>query len=370
MQITKKEIDAVNIVLSLDIVKADYSEAVEKQIKEARKRIQMPGFRKGMVPASLVRKQYGMSITVDEVNKLINDSLYNYIRENKINVLGEPMVDESQEPVDFETAEQFTVSFKIAVAPEFELAISSNDKVPYYNIKATDEMIEQQIKGYQNQYGEYVKDEEAEPAAEGEEPKEPKGHVVPAELNEDLFTKVFGEECKDEAAFRAKVVEVIESQLKVNSEYRFQEDVRNTFCAKVGELQFPEETLKAWLLKKEEMKEPEKLDENFPKMMEDLKWQLIEEKIVEQNEIKVSDDDVKAEAASAIMRQMAMYGMTNIPEEYMNSYIDSIVKDPKQVGQYRDAAVTRKIMETVRGIVTIEPQDISFDDFSKMYEKK
>ena len=161
MNITKKVVDDVNIVLSLDIEKADYADAVEKQIKQVRKNAQMPGFRKGMVPAGLIRKQYGMQITIDEVNKLINDTMYKYIAENKINVLGEPMVDESQEPVDFATAENFTVSFAIAIAPEFELKLDDSVSVPYYTIKVSDEMVEQQVKAYQGQLGSYVSAEEA-----------------------------------------------------------------------------------------------------------------------------------------------------------------------------------------------------------------
>ena len=154
MNITKKVVDDVNIVLSLDIEKADYAEAVEKQIKETRKKVQMPGFRKGMVPASLVKRMYGTQIVIDEVNKLINDSMYKYIADNKLNVLGEPMVAQDQKPVDFANEENFTVSFDIAIAPEFSLTVDKSVKVPYYNIKVNDEMIDNQVKAYQTQYGE------------------------------------------------------------------------------------------------------------------------------------------------------------------------------------------------------------------------
>ena len=156
MNITKKVVDDVNIVLSLDIEKADYAEAVEKQIKETRKKVQMPGFRKGMVPANLIKRMYGTQIVIDEVNKLINDSMYKYIADNKLNVLGEPMVAKDQKPVDFANEENFTVSFDIAIAPEFALTVDKSVKVPYYNIKVTDEMIDNQVKGYQTQYGEYT----------------------------------------------------------------------------------------------------------------------------------------------------------------------------------------------------------------------
>ena len=147
MNITKKVVDDVNIILSLEIVKADYNDAVEKAIKDARKNMQMPGFRKGMVPASLVRKRFGTEIKVDEVNKLINKGLMDYINENKVNVLGEPMVDDSQERVDLATADDFTISFAIAVAPEFTLTLDNSVKVPYYTIKVDDKMVENQVEG-------------------------------------------------------------------------------------------------------------------------------------------------------------------------------------------------------------------------------
>ncbi|MBP5763754.1 MAG: hypothetical protein J6W47_01435 [Bacteroidales bacterium] len=160
MKVTKKVVDDVNIVLELDIEKADYAEAVEKELKDARKRIQMPGFRKGMVPAGMVKKMYGQQITVDEVNKLINKSMYDYIAENKLNVLGEPMVSEDMQPVDFATAEQFTVKFDLAIAPEFELKLDGA-KVPYYTIKVSDKMVDEQVEGLRNRFGEVVSADEA-----------------------------------------------------------------------------------------------------------------------------------------------------------------------------------------------------------------
>ena len=447
MNITKKVVDDVNIVLSLEIEKADYADAVEKQIKQIRKNAQMPGFRKGMVPAGLIRKQYGMQVTVDEVNKLINDSMYKYISENKLNVLGEPMVDESQEPVDFATAEKFTVNFAIAIAPEFELTLDNSVKVPYYTIKVSDEMVEQQIKAYQGQFGEFTKVEEAceddvikgdiakldlegnlveggivmegatvypkymqgeeekakfngakkfasvdfNPAAAynnnaneiasllGKKKEEVEGitanfrftiteinHRVEAELNEELFTKVFGDECKTEEQFKENVKNLIANQLSGNSEYKFSIDSRKVLCEQVGALKFPEESLKKWLLAKDEKRDAEKLNEDFPKMMEDLTWQLIEEKIVEKNEIKLTDDDLKAEARIMIQAQMAQYGMASVPEEYLAQYAESVLKDEKQRGQLRDSAITRRILAVVKEAVTLDNKEVSVEEFSEL----
>lgn len=447
MNITKKVVDDVNIVLSLDIEKADYAEAVEKQIKQVRKNAQMPGFRKGMVPVGLIRKQYGMQITIDEVNKLINDSMFKYIRENNLNVLGEPMVDESQEPVDFATAENFTVSFAIALAPAFELALDENITVPYYTIKVSDEMVENQIKAYQNQFGEYAKAEEAceddvikgniaeldaegnlveggivvegatvypkymknddekakfngakkfasvdfNPAAAydnneaeiasllGKKKEEVAGitanfrftideinHHELAEVNEELFKKVFGDECATEEEFKAKVADMISKQLESNSNYKFSLDARKQLIEGVGALKFPEETLKKWLLAKNEKSDPEKLNEEFPQMMEDLTWQLIEEKIVSANNMKIDENDLKNEARIMIQIQMAQYGMSNIPAEYLDQYADSVLKDDKQRAQLRESAVTRRVLDIVRNTVTLDKKEVTIEEFQEL----
>lgn len=447
MNVTKKVVDDVNIVLSLNIDKADYAEAVEKQIKQVRKNAQMPGFRKGMVPAGLIRKQYGMQITVDEVNKLINDTMYKYIAENKINVLGEPMVDESQEPVDFATAENFTVSFAIAIAPEFELKLDDSVKVPYYTIKVSDEMLENQTKAYQNQFGEFVKAEEAceddvikgdiaeldaegnlveggismegatvypkymksddekakfngakkfasvdfNPAAAyegneaeiasllGKKKEEVAGitanfrftiteinHHELAPVNEELYKKVFGDECTTEEQFKTKLTELISNQLVSNSNYKFSLDARDILLEQVGDLKFPEESLKKWLLAKDEKRDAEKLNEEFPQMMKDLTWQLIEEKIVAANDVKISEEDIKAEARVMIQVQMAQYGMSNIPAEYLEQYAESVLKDEKQRAQLRDSAVTRRILDIVRNTVTLDQKEVTLEEFQEL----
>jgi len=448
MNITKQIVDDVNIVLSLEIVKADYAEAVEKTLRETRKKVQMPGFRKGMVPAGLVKKMYGTEITVDEVNKLINKSMYEYISENKLNVLGEPMVSEEQQPVDFATAENFTVKFDIAIAPEFNLTLDNSVSVPYYTIKVSDEMKNQQIEGMRNQFGETVSAEEAcaddvikgniaeldldgnikedgivaegatvfpryfnsddekakfegakkfasvdfNPAAAynnnekeiasllQKKAEEVAGitanfrftiteinHRQVAELNEDFFKKCYGEECTTLEAFEAKVVEGIEGQLAQNSEYKFSIDAQAALKAQVGTLTFPEKSLKKWLLAKDENRDAEKLEQDFPKMMEDLTWQLIEEKIVAANDIKLTDEEIKAEARIAVAAQMAQYGMSNIPTEYLDQYAESVVKDEKQRGQLRDQAIARKIMAVIKSAVKINQKKVSLDEFNKLF---
>ena len=157
MNVTVENVDKVSALLTVKIEKADYQERVEKALKSFRKNAQMPGFRKGMVPASLVKKMYGKSALAEEVNKLLSESVYKYIEENKLNILGEPLPNEDKQPeVNFDTQEDFTFLFDIALAPDFKVEVSAADTIPYYNIEVTDEMVDSQVKQYTQRAGEYV----------------------------------------------------------------------------------------------------------------------------------------------------------------------------------------------------------------------
>ena len=159
MKITFDCPDKINGVLTMTVEPADYQEKVEKTLKDYRKKAQVPGFRPGMVPMGMIKKQYGTAVKVDEVNRLLGEKLYEYVRENKIQMLGEPLPSEKQQPQDFEKDEELTFVFDIAVAPEFKVALSGKDKVAYYTITVDDKLIDQQVQMYASQGGEFVKAE-------------------------------------------------------------------------------------------------------------------------------------------------------------------------------------------------------------------
>ena len=152
--------DKINGLLTMTIEPADYQEKVEKTLKDYRKKAQVPGFRPGNVPMGLIKKQYGTAVKVDEVNKLLGEKLYEYVRENKIQMLGDPLPNtEKQQPQDFEKDGDLTFVFDIAVAPEFEAKLSGRDKITYYTITVDDKMIDQQVDMYASQAGEFTKAE-------------------------------------------------------------------------------------------------------------------------------------------------------------------------------------------------------------------
>ena len=159
MNITFENPDKVNGLLTITVEKEDYQEQVEKTLKNYRKKAQVPGFRPGMVPMGMIKKQYGTAVKVDEVNRLLGEKLQSYILDNKIHMLGEPLPSEKQTPQDLEQDGPFTFMFDIAVAPEFTAELTAKDKVDYYAIKVDDKLIDQQVQMYASQAGEFVKAE-------------------------------------------------------------------------------------------------------------------------------------------------------------------------------------------------------------------
>jgi trigger factor len=162
MNVDKQVIDPVNAVIKIQLQKADYQDKVENTLKTYRKKANIPGFRPGNVPSGLIKKMYGKAVLADEVQNAVSQALYNYIKENKLNVLGEPLPSETQAAVDFETQEDFEFSFDIALAPELEFTLNKKDSVPYYTIKVTDEMVNEQVKNMSARNGSYVQVEKSE----------------------------------------------------------------------------------------------------------------------------------------------------------------------------------------------------------------
>lgn len=158
MNVSLQNIDKVSALLTVKLEKADYQEKVDKSLKTFRQKANLPGFRPGMVPMGLIKKQYGKAILAEEVNKVLQDAVYNYIKENNVNILGEPLPnEEKQQPVDFDTMEEFEFVFDIALAPEFKAELTDKDKLDYYTIEVTDEMVDKQVSMYTQRGGKYDK---------------------------------------------------------------------------------------------------------------------------------------------------------------------------------------------------------------------
>ncbi|MDU1889082.1 MAG: trigger factor [Dysgonomonas sp.] len=161
MNVSLTNVDSVNAIIQVTIAKEDYQEKVDNALKTFRKKANVPGFRPGTVPVGMVKKMYGKSILAEEINKMVGENLYNYIQENKLNVLGEPLPnEEKQQPIDFAVEGDYDFFFDIALAPEMKLSLTKKDKIKYYKIDVNEELVEKQIESYKANYGKYDKIDE------------------------------------------------------------------------------------------------------------------------------------------------------------------------------------------------------------------
>ena len=452
MNITFENPDKINGQLTITVEKEDYQEQVEKTLKNYRKRAQVPGFRPGMVPMGMIKKQYGTAVKVEEINRLLGDKLMEYIRENKIQMLGEPLPSEKQEPQDLEQDGPFTFMFDIAVAPEFKVELTGRDKVDYYTITVDDKLIDQQVQMYASQGGEFVKadvfsgndtltgdlrqldkkgntleggittesgmimpayikdeaqkklfdgckpgdiitfnpkkaypDNDAEVAAllkvDKEQVKDLDSdfsyqvteirHFQPAEVNQQLFDRVFGEgTVTDEKSFRQKIADSLQAQLVQNSDYKFLLDIRAHMEKKVGKLEFPEALLKRVMLQNNKDKGADFVEKNFEGSINELKWHLIKEQLVAAQEIKVEEADLKAVAKEVVRQQFAQYGMANVPDDVLEQYADEQMKKRENLDNYVDRAVDQKLMEKLKTVVKLNEKKVTLDEFNKMMQEK
>lgn len=163
MKISFENVDKVSALLTLNIEKKDYEDKVKTALKDFSKKASLPGFRPGKVPASLIQKRFGTEVKAEEINKLLSEEVNKYIRENKINMLAEPLPNEEKTPaMDFETQDDFTFAFDIALAPDFDAKLSKKDKLTYYDIKVDDALVDQQVQSYCQRGGQHVKAESYE----------------------------------------------------------------------------------------------------------------------------------------------------------------------------------------------------------------
>ena len=450
MNVSLNNIDATKGIVKLEIVKADYAEKVEKSLKSFRQKANVPGFRKGMVPMGMVKKMYGKHVLVEEVNKLVSEGLYNYIRENNVNILGEPLPNETeQKEINFDTQEEFEFCFDVALAPEIHIELAKADKLPYYQASIDEEMVNKQVQAYQANFGNYdqvddveekdlvkgrvaelengapkeggivvenavlmpmyIKDEaekakfiganknsvvvfnpnkayegaEAEIASFLKVDKEAVAGITGdfsfeiqevtrhknAELNQELFNKVFGEGVvNSEDEFKNKIREALAEQFAPQSDYKFLIDARDLLVAKAGEMAFAEDLLKRWLLVANEKNTKEKIDEDYPKIIEDLKYHLIKENLVKSNGLKVEDADIEEFAKRVAKAQFAQYGMLSVPEDVLANYAKDILKNKQTLQNVIDRAVEEKLAAWLKEQVELDVKEISADEFNKLLE--
>ena len=450
MNVTKTQIDDLNAVIKIELVKEDYAVGVDKKLKDYQKTAAIDGFRKGKVPMGIVRKMHGQSLKVDEINKVIGTALSNYIQENKLNILGEPLPNEENQKELNLDEDNYEFFYDIALSPEVNVNMTKREKVSNYIIDVTEEMLQKQIDGLLESNGTledvevaegtefmkgelielnekfekkedgidnmdaslsllHMKDEaslekfknkkvgeevifdavksypnEADFASMCGVSKEEAKNVGPnfcfvikvikrnkkAELNEELFTKLFGAgEVKDEAAFTDRVKADIAKQLEGHSEYRFAIDAKQKLIDKNKDIVLPEKFLKRWILATNEKMTQEQVDADFAGYRDEFMWQLIKTAVITKNEVKVETEDVKAIAREVAAAQLQQYGVYGLADDQLDGFADKLLQDEKQSKSMYDRALEKKVMFVIKDSFKVEDQIISMEEFEKLFEK-
>lgn len=454
MNISFENPDKINGVLKVTIEKDDYQGEVDKTLKNYRKQANIPGFRKGQAPMGMIKRQFGMQVKMDVINKVLGEKLNGYIIDNKIAMLGAPMPNAAQVEQDLEKDGPFEFIFDIAVAPEINIEINGNDEVDHYSIEVDDKLVDQQIDMFRSRSGhydkvddydasqndmlkgdlreldaegnakedgivveqavlmpEYIKVEDQQKLFDGAtvgsvitfNPKKayPESNAeiksllkisdeqaealesdftylvtevsrfVKADVNQELFDQVYGEgNVKDEADFRQKVADSIKDQFANDEEFKFMLDVRKYAENKVGEVTFPDELLKRIMKSNNPDKDDKFIEDNFAASVNELKWSLIKNELLKANNIKVEKEDVLKVCKDVARMQFAQYGMSNVPDEYLDNYVQQIMKDEKNLDSYVERASDVKLAEALKKVVKLNEKNVTLDEFNKLMSEK
>jgi trigger factor len=450
MKITQSKIKDLMANISVEVIATDYIDKVEKALKDYRKTAQIPGFRKGKTPMGIINKKYRVSVVVEEVNKLLQDELYKYITEQKLRVLGSPMPIDSK-PIDWENSDIFNFEYEVGLAPEFDVKITSKDKLNYYKIEADTKLVEHYCNDIAKRYGkmsnpefsvegdlifcnieqlditgkimpngikneatvsmDYIADSEIKKQFLGLQKddlltinvmKSFTNHsdlaamlnvdhsaihnltsedfqftvknvnrLEPAELNIELFDKVYGPgSVENKKDFKAKVKAETEVQFIGESDRMLKNDVVTYFIDKL-KLSMPNEFLKRWLVQTSEQPiTMEMLENEYDKYAKSLQWQLIENKILENYEIKVTQDDVLVHAKKLIGIQMKQYGQPEGDDNQLTEIASNILKNEDEKKKLYDQIFDERTLSVYKENFKLNEKSISYDDFVKLASEK
>lgn len=445
MNISQEKIDSLNAVVTINIKPEDYQPRVEKAIKDHAKKAKIPGFRPGMVPPAHIKKMYGKSILVDEVNNLLSDTLNNYINEQQLEVLGQPLpkMDDSKQ-YNWDFADDFEFNYEVGLAPAFEVDFSSKDKVTQYVIKADKETLESRIKNIRKSYGkmtnpdvsadgdvlyaelvqlspdgsvfdggvsnttsvrlDQVQDEKVKKSLIGlkkgdevtldiqkaynndatriaailkvddETAAELKSNfrltvknvnrLEESDLNQEFFDKLFGEgTVTTEEEFRTKITEEVETMFAQDAERRLQNDLYKLAIEKAT-FQLPDEFLKRWLKATNEKLTEEELTGGYEDFAKNLKWTLLENKIIKDNKIEIKYEEVFAAAKQRLDAQFRMYSPQPLSEEQLGQYAVQYLQNRDEANKIFEEVKAVKALDYLKSVVTLENKEIDAKDFS------
>jgi trigger factor len=436
MNITRNNVDALNAVVTVEVSKSDYSEKVQKVLADYRKNAAIPGFRKGTVPMSLIQKQYGKAILLEEVNKLLQDNLNKYLIEEKLDILGNPLPKVTE---DFNwDVEDYKFEFELGLAPEFSVDLSAKNDLVNYKIVADDKMLNDQVERIQKQYGKLIAKDTVEEGNDvsGVFSNEEKGinnrttisldvfadkktakkfvgkkvgdvvalntkglfdddHKLmdylkvshddvhgldvevtftidevtthePAVLDQELFNKLFGPKTVTSVdELKAKIKEDAENQFTQQADQKFLNDVTE-FLISTTKFDLPAEFLKKWIQSAgENPLTAEQAEEEYAKSEKGLRYQLIEGKIITDNNLQITFEDLKSYTTELIKKQMAQFGQMNPTDEDVQGIVARVMSNQDEVKRLSEQVMNEKMLNLFKEKVKAKSKEVTYDDFIK-----
>jgi len=436
MNITKENIDALNAVVKVEISSEDYQEKVAQILKDYRKKADVPGFRKGQVPIGMVKKQYGKSVMIDEVNKLLQESLNNFLVEEKLDILGNPLP-KIQDDFSWET-DDYAFEFELGLAPEFEVNLSAKKKITQYNIVADDELLNKELANIQKRYGKLISKEIIEEgdnitgtfvneekaiskkstieldtikgkvnkkkfigkkvgdkvelkskglfddnhklmSALGLTHDEIHGLEIPltfsveeinvtelAEVNQELFDKVFGPDAvKSETELRTRIKEDAEKQFLTQSDQQLLNAITE-YLVENTTFELPSEFLKKWLaVAGENPMTSEQANEEFEKSEKGLRYQLIEGKILKENNLQINFEELNEFTKGFVKNQMAQYGQLNPAEKELDDIVKRVLSNKDEAKRLQEQLVSQKLLNFYKEKITFKVKKVNYEQFVK-----
>ncbi len=329
MKVLQNNIDDLNLELTVEVEAADYAENLRKKLAECRRNADLKGFRKGMAPLSMIQRIYGDQCLVEAVNRAISEALDEHIEKNSLKLLGEPLASEKQAGIEWKDGNDFTFIYDAALSPKVEFEVEKSDTVPSYTVSIAAKDKTSMAESLKKYY---------------EEKKEEKSE-------EDIDKEV---------------TERLENQFKNESEWRLGKDIRDYFVQKAA-LTLPEAFLKRWLVAANDGKvTSEDVEKEFPRFVEDFKWQLVRGYLMEKFGFKVEESEIREAAKAYVTYQYAMYGIGNVPEEMVDEAVVSVLRDRRQVEHLVENVEDRKVMEKIKETITLKPTKITSAKFREL----
>ena len=434
MNIVKNQIDELNIQLTVTVAHDDYAEAEKKELQRCKRTAEFKGFRKGMVPMSLIQKVYGERVLGEVVNKVLSDAINNFVKENNIKMVGEALPSEDQPEIEWKSGNDFTFKFDIATTSEVNFELSKDDKVKVYEIKVSAEAKKEMKDNLLRQFGSLT---DAEQAGEddfvivdfAQEGKTVEGSYVgvknvegeakskflgakvgdqfdvnvneaftnesdraymlkvkkeelaslapefhgkvkevktfaPAEENQETYDKIFGEnQVHNAEEFDKAVTARLEENYKQESDYKLSKDLRE-YLVKKADIKLPEEFLKRWLFNINDGKfSKEEIEKEAPAFFEDFRWQMVRGYIMQKFDLKIEEKDVHEAAQAYVAYQYASYGMGNVPEAILKDSVARVLQDENTSRRIVENVEATKVIEAVKGAVTLKAEKVSVEDF-------